>query len=245
MDIARGCQTVTATSIPRRDREEHRQLKKPALTTTESLRDQVYARLRNGLRHGGIGGQLTATERDLADELGVSRTPVREALALLVHDGLIIPSTKGFTLPHLTDSDVADISELRLLVEPFGLLSALDHISRADLKQLQKVLDDQIAAHAANDAIAFSDANAEFRAVWTSRIANSRVRDVIERYDGHIITVREITLSNPASREIVIAGLGKILGAIEKGSPAEVDAAIRQHLIAAAQVLTQALGKAK
>src|SRR5579864_7156926 len=76
---------------------------------SESLRKQVYQTLRTGLRKGRLGSSRTATERDLAEQLGVSRTPVREALVLLVHEGLIAASSRGFSLPELSRQDILDL----------------------------------------------------------------------------------------------------------------------------------------
>src|SRR5690349_21728392 len=68
----------------------------------DSLRQQVYQRLRQALRRGRLGAGMAATERDLAEELGVSRTPVREALVLLMHEGLIFSTGRGFAASQLS-----------------------------------------------------------------------------------------------------------------------------------------------
>src|SRR5882757_8761202 len=73
-----------------------------AQSKSDSLRQQVYQTLRRALRKGRIGSSRIATERDLADELRVSRTPVREALALLMHEGLVSYSSRGFSPPELS-----------------------------------------------------------------------------------------------------------------------------------------------
>lgn len=208
---------------------------------SESLRAQVYARLRSGLRHGGVGQQGLATERDLAAELGVSRTPIREALALLVHDGLIVPTTKGFTLPGVTDEDISEIYELRRLLEPYALRTVVDHLSLADLKAMRKALEQQVEAHSTGGALAFASANQAFRAAWTSRIANSRIQELIHHYDDHIVALRELTLANSDTQQIVLRGLGQILDHLEKGDGRAAARAMERHLIAAEGVLKEAL----
>ena len=210
---------------------------------SDSLREQIYDRLRTGMRHGGVGQQSTATERELAEELGVSRTPIREALALLIHDGLVVPTTKGFTLAAMTADDLSEIIELRHLLEPFAAASAIEHLSKADLRLLREAVDEQVAADKAGDSGAFSDANRTFRAIWTSRIANARIREVIARYDDHIAAIREITLSDADNRAIVIAGLRKILEAFENEDVAAVKRTIAEHVAAAEQVLARTLAQ--
>ena len=208
---------------------------------SESLRAKVYAKLRSGLRHGVIGQQSLTTERDLAAELGVSRTPIREALALLVHDGLIVPTTKGFTLPGVTDEDISEIYELRRLLEPYALRTLVEHLSLADLKAMRRALEQQIEAHSAGDAAGFATANQAFRAAWTSRIANSRVQELILHYDDHIVALRELTLANAHTQQIVIQGLGQILGHLEKGDGKLAAKAMERHLVVAEEVLKDTL----
>ncbi|WP_016745307.1 GntR family transcriptional regulator [Rhizorhabdus wittichii] len=208
---------------------------------SESLRAQVYGKLRSDLRRGGLGTQQVATERDLAAELGVSRTPIREALALLVHDGLVVPTTKGFTLPSITGEDVADIYELRRLLEPHALRTSVDHLSPADRKALRRALDEQVEARRDGDTEGFIAANSAFRVAWTSRIANERIRDLIDHYDDHIVALRELTLSDPDTQDIVIAGLGQILDRLDEGEAAGAAQAMERHLTAAEAALKRAL----
>lgn len=208
---------------------------------SESLRAQVYGKLRSGLRRGGLGTQQVATERDLAAELGVSRTPIREALALLVHDGLVVPTTKGFTLPSITGQDIANIYELRRLLEPYALRTSIDHLSPSDRKAMRQALDDQVAARRDGDTERFIAANSAFRAAWTARIANERIRELIDHYDDHIVALRELTLSDPDTQDIVVAGLGEILDLLDKADAAEAAQAMVRHLVAAEIALKQAL----
>ena len=82
------------------------------------LGDQVYKTLRDYLgSHVIVPGQRLQ-EATLAVQLGVSRTPVREALARLESDGLIAADGRSFVVPVLSDADVDEIYELRALLEP-------------------------------------------------------------------------------------------------------------------------------
>lgn len=207
----------------------------------QSLRNQVYSRLRTGLRQGGIGQHRVATERDLAAELGVSRTPIREALALLVHDGLVVPTTKGFTLPGVTGEGIEEIYELRRLLECHAMRTIVDHLSPNDVKALRDALDRQVEAYGAGDRAGFAEANQAFRTAWTSRIANSRIQGLIRHYDDHIVALRELTLADPDTQKIVIRGLSEIMDSLERGDGRAAASAMERHLTAAEQVLKAAL----
>ena len=208
---------------------------------SNSLRGQVYQQLLSALRKGKLGSGRVATERDLAEELGVSRTPVREALALLVHDGLIASTSRGFTPPEMSREDLADLYQIRRLLEPAALANTLDHLSAHDFRMLRQFLADQEAADTRRDVTAFVEANSNFRAVWLGAVPNKQLRELIERHDEHVRWVRQVTLEDTKVRKKAIAGLRKILEALQGGKPAVVSAAMLSHLEVAEQALAAAL----
>ena len=212
---------------------------------SDSLRGQVYQELRSALRKGKIGSSRVATERDLAEQLGVSRTPVREALALLVHEGLIASTSRGFKPPEMSREDLADLYEIRRLLEPAALATALDHLSTHDFRMLRQFLGEQEAADARDDAAAFVEANSNFRAIWLGAIPNKQLRALIERHDDHVQWARHVTLEDTKVRKKAIAGLRKILDALQGGKPAAVAAAMLSHVETAEKALAAVLEDAQ
>jgi DNA-binding GntR family transcriptional regulator len=208
---------------------------------SDSLRGQVYQELRSALRKGRIGSSRVATERDLAEQLGVSRTPVREALALLVHEGLISSTSRGFTPPEMSREDLADLYQIRRMLEPAALATTLDRLSAHDFRMLRQFLGEQEAADARHDAAAFVEANSNFRAVWLGAVPNKQLRELIERHDDHVRWVRHVTLEDAKVRKKAMAGLRKILDALQGGKPAAVSAAMLSHLETAEQALAAVL----
>ena len=106
----------------------------------ESLRDQVYSILRLGLRTGTIRPNQHLREQSLSEQLGVSRTPIREALALLQRDGLLVATSKGLMLPNLTLKDIRDVYEIRKLLEPKGMRAIAEHANRSDIVALRSAI---------------------------------------------------------------------------------------------------------
>jgi DNA-binding GntR family transcriptional regulator len=208
---------------------------------SDSLRGQVYQELRSALRKGKIGSSRLATERDLAEQLGVSRTPVREALALLVHEGLISSTSRGFTPPEMSREDLADLYQIRRMLEPAALATTLDRLSAHDFRMLRQYLGEQEAADARHDAAAFVEANSNFRAAWLGAVPNKQLRELLERQDDYVRWVRHVTLEDTKVRKKAIAGLRKILDALQGGKPAAVSAAMLSHLENAEQALAAVL----
>ena len=200
---------------------------------SDSLRAQVYQELRGALRKGLIGSSQIATERELAEQLGVSRTPVREALALLAHEGLISSTSRGFVPPEITPEDLADLYEIRRMLEPAALASTIDRLSTHDFRMLRQFLNEQEAADARGDVPAFVDANANFRALWLAAVPNKQLRALIERHEDHVRWVRQVTLVDPKVRKKVVSGQRSILTALNQGKTATVSAAVLAHLDAA------------
>ncbi|RKN44024.1 GntR family transcriptional regulator [Streptomyces hoynatensis] len=89
-------------------------------------REETYAELRRLLLRGELGGRTRLVEVQLAERLGVSRTPVREALVRLVADGLVERHADGYyaTRPNL--AELRDLYELRITVELRGIARALE-----------------------------------------------------------------------------------------------------------------------
>jgi len=195
------------------------------------LADQVYKTLREYLgSHVIVPGQRLQ-EAPLALQLGVSRTPVREALARLESEGLIAADGRSFTVPVLSDADVDEIYELRGLLEPAALAQATAAITDAGtLTRIAVALQDAETADAAGDSEAFIEANARFHAAWHDLVANRRLLRAIALCAGHVRYLRVLTLNNAAARKAALAGMKNILAALRKRDGERATRVMREHL---------------
>ena len=109
-----------------------------------TLAERVYEDLRNRIVTGQLGTGVPIRQDALAAQLGVSKIPVREALARLEQVGLLVGRTnRGYMVPPRSTADIEDIYSLRLAVEPRAAAFAA---ARADVT-------DQLAAQAALEAL--------------------------------------------------------------------------------------------
>jgi DNA-binding GntR family transcriptional regulator len=127
------------------------------------------------------------------------------------------------------------------MLEPAALATTLDRLSAHDFRMLRQFLGEQEAADARRDVAAFVEANSNFRAVWLGAVPNKQLRGLIERHDEHVRWVRQVTLEDTKVRKKAIAGLRKILDALQGGKPAAASAAMLSHLEAAEQSLAAVL----
>jgi len=210
------------------------------LERPEPLGDRVYTTLREYLRAGRLTAGQPLQEAALAAQLGVSRTPVREALARLASEGLVVTEGRSFILPALTDADIEDIYALRFLLEPEALrLVAASRPERKELAPLRKALDDMTAAHEAGDGAAFMEANYRFRDAWTALVPNQRLVRAIQLYADHVRYLRAFTLDEAAVRALVLKGLKRLALALSAGDGEGAVAAMRAHLENAKRILLE------
>jgi len=91
----------------------------PSANTDGSLGERVYRALKEDILSGRVGRDELLLEQTLAERYGVSKTPVREALRLLVHDGLLrVLPRKGYMVRPVGLQDVVEVFELRRILEP-------------------------------------------------------------------------------------------------------------------------------
>lgn len=112
----------------------------------ESLSKQAYQSLRKAIRDGIVHG-VRYSEKDLADRLGISRTPVREALIELSREGLVtIAPQRGFQLHSLSHAEQEEVYELRLAIDSFVVEKLAKSATPAHIEQLREVIALQRAA---------------------------------------------------------------------------------------------------
>jgi DNA-binding GntR family transcriptional regulator len=199
---------------------------------TDNLTTRVTAQIRQSIIDAEFALGEALSESILAARLGVSRTPVREALTALQRQGLIVirPQSGSFVFMP-TEEEVAELCEYRRLIECAAIRRA--HARRRDetLAQLRQAIDVMDAAHEAGDQQAYSRADATFH---QSIVDNSANRYLIEAYklvSGCVGALRSHNLlASTALRRRSNAAHRSILAAFEKGDLPQVEQVIDEHV---------------
>lgn len=108
---------------------------------TASLADQVFEKLENDIIQGVYPRGETLTELKLVEQLGVSRTPIREALRRLEQERLIADSGKGSVVLGITEEDLLDIMNIRQYIEPLATYYAAINMTKEGLDELSHIMD--------------------------------------------------------------------------------------------------------
>ncbi|MCF8199806.1 MAG: GntR family transcriptional regulator [Sulfuritalea sp.] len=206
------------------------------------LADRVYHQLRDSIGNHQIKPGERLQEVNLAAQLAVSRTPVREALARLESEGMIVVEGRGFVVPELTDTDIEEIYQLRFLLEPAAAASAVAEInSAADLASMASEIEDAVAADKKGDFRAFLEANGRFHNAWRALVPNRRMSKLLDQYVGHVRFLRVLTLGDANARKAALTGMKNIHAAFKSRDKKAAAEAMVKHLEAAKHFLIVAI----
>lgn len=129
----------------------------------EGLNASVYAELRKRIVTGFISPDHELSTRSLAGELGVSQTPVRDALSRLSAEGAVsIRSKRRVRVPEMTSERFDDLLRCRLLLEPEAAALAVPHLKPEDVRRLRELNTQLEGAIIAGDAATYMQTNYDF-----------------------------------------------------------------------------------
>ena len=151
------------------------------LTADHSRSDRVYLRLKEAITSVALRPRSSLGEAEVARQLGVSTTPVREALQRLGQEGLVVLSRyRGATVADITATDVREIYELREAFEPMAARLAVPVLTEADLEEMRAAIDRAALAITRGEWRELSQWNRTFHGALIRRCPNSRLRRVLE-----------------------------------------------------------------
>jgi DNA-binding GntR family transcriptional regulator len=167
---------------------------------------------------------------------------VREALARLESEGMIVVEGRGFVVPELTDADIEEIYQLRFLLEPAAASIAVAEVSSpTDLASMSSAVDDAVAAEKNGDFRAFLEANSRFHNAWRALVPNRRMSKLLDQYVGHVRFLRVLTLGDAGARKAALTGMKAIHAAFRKRDAEAAAAAMHKHLETAKHYLVLAI----
>jgi DNA-binding GntR family transcriptional regulator len=149
----------------------------------DSLREQVRRALEAALVSGELQPGEIYSAPALAERFGVSATPVREAMLDLVKDGFIeVVRNKGFRVLEMSEDDLDQISQIRLLLEVPSTASAAAVLTPEKFEVLARLADEITGAASRGDIIRYLDADRRFHVELTSSLGNPRLTELVDRF---------------------------------------------------------------
>lgn len=186
-----------------------------------TIKEHVYNTLREQLLHNEYKPNGRLVEKQITDQLGVSRTPVREALSWLANDGLLVSTKHGYKVPEFTREDVLNVFEVRMLLEPMAARQAAENRSAVGLHEMERAIEEEVAAHKKGTVPPFVRANLRFRENWLKRTRNPLLLALLTRAVHSLQAIRYRTLSERSVREFIMESQQALLAAIKIGDADE------------------------
>jgi DNA-binding GntR family transcriptional regulator len=196
-----------------------------------SIREQVYKRISDLIINGKIAPTERIVEHKLAQQLGVSRTPVREALHVLEMEGFLdaIPRI-GYQLKEIHWDEVDEICEIRKINETLAVRWAVERITPEELDSLKENLDSAQADIAKGPPERFVDRDADFHEKLVRASGSQRLVEICQILRRHMLRYRMESISNPETAMGAIAGHRNILERLREHDLVGVEKAIGDHL---------------
>lgn len=198
-----------------------------------SLADQVFEQLENEILTGKYPYGDVLTEMRLSQELGVSRTPIREALRRLEQEGIIADSGKGMKVLGITREDIQDIYEIRLRLEGLAARWAAERADEAMLDELSNILDLQEFYVSREDSIHTRDMDTRFHETLYRSSGSAILFNTLMPLHKRVMKFRRVSLEKSGRAAQSTQEHRAILEALCAGDAEEAERLTTAHVAAA------------
>lgn len=197
----------------------------------DSAPAQAYQALRDAIVRVDLTPGQRLSENELAAQLGVSRTPVREAIARLRDEQLVrvVPQLGTFVSP-ISVAAVGDAQFVREALECAAVRRAAENAGPADLELLAQLLVDQERACAGDDLDAFYHLDDSLHHVLCDLSRHPTVWSISQRAKSHLNRVRRLSLAVPSYLPEMIDEHRQVVDAVADHDPDAAELALRYHL---------------
>jgi DNA-binding GntR family transcriptional regulator len=212
---------------------------KRAIKRVPDLRAQIFDQLRQSVNAGEIGPEERLTEMTVAKRYAVSRTPAREALALLHQAGILTQDSRGYCLPNFSRQDIEDLFKVRWQIEPFAVRSICESATDAELQALEKFANAEFGRD--TDDEKYIEINRRVRNRIFQLLRNKVLQQIVTMFEDRLAFIRIWTLRNPEIHRISAEGNKRLVAAIVDRDADKAETAMRYLLKEAQKAIFSSL----
>ncbi len=195
------------------------------------LREVVFQSLRRAILEGTLEPGERLMEIHLADELGVSRTPVREAIRKLELEGLVVTyPRRGAVVAEITKKDLEDVLEVRAALEILAMRKAAHQMSDEQIRSLKKAEQEFLVYLRQNDLTKSARADALFHEIITEATGNERLIGLLNNLRGQMYRYRLENIKDQNTHATLIEHHTRIRKAMENHDEELAESTIREHI---------------
>lgn len=195
------------------------------------LRDVVFNTLRQAILRGEMEPGERLMEIQLSQKLGVSRTPIREAIRKLELEGLVIMiPRKGAEVAHITEKDMRDVLEVRSTLEELAVTLACKSVTPDKIEALKaanKVFESAIIS---KDVVNIVDADVSFHDIIYAMTDNQRLIQIINNLREQMYRYRLEYVKDARTHSILISEHNDIIQKLQDKNVEDAKTVVRQHI---------------
>ena len=196
-----------------------------------SLSARVYNHIRDGILAGTFAKGDELKEKNIGDELGVSRTPVREALRQLELEGLVVMvPRKGAEVADITEKDLRDVLEVRTALEELSIELAIRNMDDEQFDNMKKTNEAFARNSEGDDLIKIAESDVAFHELIYMATGNKRLIQIINNLREQMYRYRLEYIKDKTTHERLVQEHNRIIAAMQQGNVKEAKAAIKLHV---------------
>ncbi|MBQ6803227.1 MAG: GntR family transcriptional regulator [Clostridia bacterium] len=195
-----------------------------------SIADQVFDELEREILSGVYERGEVLTEIKLSERMGVSRTPIREALRRLEQERLIESTSKGVKVIGIQLPDIEDICEIRMRLEGLAARWVAERASDEDLKELQSAVELQEFYTQKGDSESLKNTDSRFHQIIHALCGSPTMRDTLEPLHRKLLKYRKASFSFPERAQQSLREHQDILTAIQNRNGKEAEELTILHI---------------
>lgn len=200
--------------------------------SSKALVNGIVTQLRRDILRGVLKPGDPVKERDKAAEMGVSRTPMREAIRVLSEEGLVTLRHARSPIVSIPDPKTAsDQTEVLVTLEKLSAKLACRHATQTELEKVEAILDDMTNNFFKVDAITMFEADMSFHSAIAEASHNASLSETHTLYLQRLWYPRYLAASKRRSRDRVISEHTDVMTALKSRDENAAQAAIETHLL--------------
>lgn len=211
------------------------------IANRKTMREEIYKLLKKSIIHGKLKGGQRLVEGQLGHQLGISRTPVREAFHKLERDELVTRLSKGgFVVKEFTKEDVEEIFGIRSALESYAAYLAAVHISKERILTLEKKIEETEKAMKNSDNDKVVQLHTEFHDLLYDSCKSKKLIEMINNFRDFFYRYRPALLSTEKNIRDSNEDHRRMLEAMKK-NPRLVESIVRKHLAKGKKIIMKRL----
>ncbi len=196
----------------------------------QSLKDQVYARIKGEILRGRLRPGMRILERDIGRRLGISRTPIREALLQLGNEGLVVVAQRrGFFVAHRTLDEIEEIYWLIGILEAAAAARAIRRMGAAEIARLAELTEQLGDACRRRDIAKFVELNVQAHEVFLEACGSPGMRAICSKLREQLHQYPLRMLALPGWMEKSLREHQGILRAFAERREGQIESIMRRH----------------